>query len=350
MTVTNSVKPSAEGPAQAPASTPHARLAPGPLGDASAAAASVPRSAFFIWLGADMPYAHRLAVRSAAQNGGFSRVLLLHEPVLARSAGYEELARTPGVVLRPIDDDAFADIPHEAALRALYQSLATPAAKANVLRLVTLYREGGVYLDTDTITVRPFADLCSESAFFCGAERIVYPKHVIDARNPLVRWAAHARSVVRMGLVLLPSGYRLFQRIEDFYALGVNNAVLGAAPRHPLCASMLETITALPEPARHVRFALGTHLLQAAVAAHPDDVRVYPPAWFYPLGPEISAHWFRTTSAPRLEDVLSPHTHVVHWYASVKTRKVVPRIDREYVERRAGEELYSALVSKYVEL
>lgn len=348
MTATNSAKPLADVGAREPATAAHLRLAPALLGDA--AGARVPHSAFFIWLGSDMPYAHRLAVRSAAQNGGFRRVLLLHEPALARSAAYEELARTPGVVLRAIDDDAFTGVPHEATVRGLYRVLAAPAARANVLRLATLYREGGVYLDTDTITVRPFAELCGESAFFCGAERIVYPKHVRYARNPLVRWAAHARALLRMGLVALPGGYRLFQRIEGFYALAVNNAVLGAAPGHPLCASMLEAIAALPEPARHVRYALGTHLLQAAVAAQPDDARIYPPAWFYPLGPEISAHWFRTTSAPRLEHVLSPHTHVVHWYASVKTREIVPRIDRAYVARRAGQELYSALVSRYVAL
>jgi hypothetical protein len=70
---------------------------------------------------------------------------------------------------------------------------------------------------------------------------------------------------------------------------------------------------------------------------------VHPPPVFYPLGPEISRHWFDVRAAAPLARVLSPETHVVHWYGSVRTRLLTSRIDPDYVRAHAGRQLFSEL-------
>ena len=96
---------------------------------------------------------------------------------------------------------------------------------------------------------------------------------------------------------------------------------------------------------------MGTHLLQRVLgSADPTWVRVLPPAVFYPLGPEISEHWFRMRERlPDLEQVILPETLVVHWYASVRTEQIVPSIDRAYVERHRREQLFSALAARVLD-
>jgi hypothetical protein len=75
---------------------------------------------------------------------------------------------------------------------------------------------------------------------------------------------------------------------------------------------------------------------------------VHPPRVFYPLGPEISEHWFRKVSSADLNDVLWPETLLVHWYASVRTKHILPLIDPAYVRQNAKTQLFSALALPFV--
>src|SRR5690606_29308100 len=96
--------------------------------------------------------------------------------------------------------------------------------------------------------------------------------------------------------------------------------------------------------------ALGTHLLQDTLAqGREPDLAVLPPRVFYPLGPEISEHWFRIRQRPRLEKVLGADALIVHWYASVRTKQIVPRIDAAYVREHADRQLFSALALPLLE-
>jgi len=107
---------------------------------------------------------------------------------------------------------------------------------------------------------------------------------------------------------------------------------------------------AMPAARRTVRFALGTHLLQDRVRAYAGaDLRLEPPEVFYPLPPEISEHWFRRTGHAVLSDVVRPETRVVHWYASVRTAKLVPRIDPAWVRANRERVLFAALAAPFVE-
>ena len=73
---------------------------------------------------------------------------------------------------------------------------------------------------------------------------------------------------------------------------------------------------------------------------------MHPPEVFYPLGPELSEHWFRLNTRASLDEVLTSATRVVHWYASVRTRDRAPRVSPEWVTRHARDQLLSALLER----
>jgi hypothetical protein len=92
-------------------------------------------------------------------------------------------------------------------------------------------------------------------------------------------------------------------------------------------------------------YALGPDLLQEVVdRASLDDVIIQEPRVFFPLGPEISEHWFRTSAQVRLHAALSAETRAVHWYASVRGKSRVAQITPAYVAAHRATQLYAALV------
>jgi hypothetical protein len=307
----------------------------------------IPATAHFIWIGSSFEWLSWAAVATAARRGGFERVILHHTDDLSRSPVWPALTEEPGVTARRLDDVATLEEAGGAKLVDRYKPLESPAARSNVLRLALLAQGGGVYLDLDTVTVRPLCSLRAEASFFCGSERIAFPATVRRSMNPLTWAGAFARHAVRNALRRSPRGVSLFRRIERHYPIAANNAVVGAEARHPFVLELLDRIVSLPFHRSQRRFALGTTLLQEALRERPPHAGVvHPPEVFYPLGPELSEHWFRPESRATLEDVLSPRTHVVHWYASVRTRTIVPQIDPAWLRREGAERLIGALLRR----
>ncbi len=308
----------------------------------------IPATAHFLWFGTELPWIHALSVRTAARNGGFERVVLHHADPLAKAPWSRELEATRGVELRRL-------LPYEVlesverlgpGLVDLYRRLSAPAAQANVLRAALLYRQGGVYLDTDTVTLGTLSPLRANASAFCGTERIAFPG--------ALRWYGYGGALLRTSVRDLVrrqrDGWRLFRRIERFYPAAANNAVLGAEPGHPLLEELVRRMAKVPRSRQLVRYELGTTLLQATLADFDGaDVVVHGPEVFYPLGPEMSEHWFRLTDDPRPNEVVGPTTRVVHWYASVRTRRVVEEADPDYVRRHAAHQLFSALVLPWLD-
>jgi len=311
----------------------------------------IPSVAHFVWLGHSLPWMLAVALQAARARGGFDRVILHHTDALdgeslrtcARQLTAAELCRIePETILAN-------STARGSELVGLWRRLTTPAARSNVLRLAILALQGGVYLDTDVIAVRPFLPLL-DAGLFCGSEHIALPAKLSRSRNPL-SWA---RAVVRLGvrdvLRRVPNGHRWFRAVEARYPAEVNNAVIGAEPGHPFVASLLDAMLRMPTAWQTVRFALGPHLLGSELERQkPGDVWVHPPGVFYPLPPEISQHWFRVRPTARLDDVLSPRTVAVHWYASVRTRRLLSYVDADYVRRNADRQLWSALVASLVD-
>lgn len=310
----------------------------------------IPGVAHFIWLGQDFPWVHALAIRSCAERGGFDRIVLHCSDELGHSPWWPEVARLPGFTARRIDAEArFRAAPGPGdALLALYRRLRQPAARANMLRAAILATEGGVYLDMDTITLADLDHLRARAGVFFGQEHIVLPANVQQSRRPDVRLSALVRLSARELCRRCAHGWRLFRRIEHLYPVAPNNAVIGGEPGHPFLRDLLRRMVSLEPRRQLVRFALGTHLLQAAAVAAASDASVVPvaPHVFYPLAPEISEHWFRASGA-RAAELLLPETRVVHWYASVRTRRIVPALTPERVRALAHRQPFSDLAARF---
>jgi hypothetical protein len=309
----------------------------------------IPPTAHFVWIGRELAYVHVLAVASAALYGGFERVLFHHTDELEADPNFGELEAIPSVEARRLAPHALLEAAGGAGLVDCYRALTRPAAQSNLIRVALLHEAGGVYLDADTLTQKSFAPLLAAGGAFCGEERLVFP---VGSAGLLARLrpSALARVAVRDTLRRLPGGFRWFRRVEQHYPARVNNAVLGSEPRHPFMQDLLARMRAFPPERRRVRYALGTHLLQTAVAEwRGAELLVLPPPAFFPLGPEISEHWFRVRPSVDLREVVTDETYLVHWYASVRSEPHVAKLTPAFVREHARSQLFSALALPTVE-
>ncbi|HVJ19637.1 MAG TPA: glycosyltransferase [Polyangiaceae bacterium] len=298
----------------------------------------IPAIAHFIWLTPDFPWLNVLAVRSAALRGGFERVVVhvTHEPS-------HELDGVPGVEVRRLDPAALLRDP---SLLARYHELSSPAARSNLLRAAILEREGGVYLDMDTVTIRDLSSLRAGRRFFCGLEHVAFPAPQPGQSAAALRSRGMALTAMREGMRHAPGGWRYFRKVEHLFPRAANNAVLGATPGHPFLNELLERMARMPRQSALRRYALGTHLLQRALAQYDaDDLAVFGPSVFYPLGPRISRHWFARCRHPDLQGVVSGDTRVVHWYASLHTE--FERINPQFLRENADTQLFARLVREF---
>lgn len=297
----------------------------------------IPACAHFVWFGPDLPYAYILGVRSAALRGGFDEVLIHHADELAQTDELKAALELPGVGLRALNEGTLESAPIEraGALVDLFRKLEQPAAKANMMRAAILATQGGVYLDTDTLMLKDFNTLRMEHSVFCGAEHIALPSTVKDSRNPLVWARAGAMMLYRDVCRRQTRGWHHFRRVERFYPAVANNAILASESNHPFMLALLNGMLDLPAQQQLIRFALGTKLLQQTVSRDPAGCSVLPPELFFPIGPEVSQHWFREDTAGDLEQMLHAHTRLIHWYASVRTKAVVPKITPDFVRNNA---------------
>lgn len=306
----------------------------------------IPAVAHLVWFGKQLSWLHVLAVRSAALHGDFDEVIFHHGDDLSGSPWWEHLRETDRVTCQPLRArELLRGLEHPRAeeLESLFQCLEQPAAKANVIRAALLFQSGGVYLDTDTVTLRSFEPIFSSNRVTCGEESIAFPGS-LRWYHPRRYALAYARTALRDGFRRMPDGWRWFRHVEGLYPRGANNAVLASPPNAPFMGAMLHRMADMPHRRRHVRYALGTALLQSMVERHRDDLWVLPPGAFYPLGPEISEHWFRPTPHPRPHAALFRDTYVIHWYASVRTRHIVEQACPEWIRSHAKTQMFSALV------
>jgi Glycosyltransferase sugar-binding region containing DXD motif len=309
-------------------------------------AAGIPLRAHLIWFGQQFPWVNVLAARSAALRGGFDEVVLHHDSDLSATPHYKDLVETPRVRLRRLNAPEALEscAPHTRGLQELFARLRTPATRSDLMRFALLYAEGGVYLDIDTVTLQSFAPLCCGVQAFCGRERIVYPATVRNSRSPLVKVAAYGRARLRDVLRWLPGGHVRFIEMQRLFPLAPNPAILASASRSPFIVQSIERMLQIDPKEQWKPNVIGPHLLQQMVADYRGQgLAVHPPEVFFPLGPVISEHWFRSRERANLHDVITEQTRLVHWYGSVETKHLVPLIDPEYVRKNAGTQLFSAL-------
>lgn len=314
----------------------------------------IPNHFIFIWYGRTLPTFAFVAIRSALSQNPGSTASLFHEPDLAVDPDLITLTAR-GLRLTVLNIEALARDAQQLSptldttrLVAIYRQLTASAARANLVRLLALYTLGGVYLDTDTLTLLDLTDL-RQSGAFLGVERILFPEGISKFNLKAIMLGE-----LRRVCALVPHGYRIDKQMHSHYSLAANNAVIGATAVHPFILALLNGIVRMADDFVKRRFVLGTHLLQQTLSAfgeRPDtahQVTVLDPAFFYPLGPMISRHYFRRYLAPAsvLNEVTDSRTHIIHWYASVSE---LDGRDRAFILKNADRELFSHLCRPYLE-
>jgi hypothetical protein len=308
----------------------------------------IPKRIIFIWLGTDLPDSAILAIRSACAKSRPLECLLLHEGLNKEDPRLKKLVFQTGVVLETIESSLFIDLPGDQGRAShIFYGDYTPATRANILRMAILYKRGGIYLDTDTITVAGFDDLLGYEGF-CGTEPVVYP-YEVRANPTLVSLVSPwIKKQYRRLCVKLPSGYRLYRKSGFAYKEAVNNAVIGSAPGNPIWSEAFARINAMSEAEINVRFRMGTHLLQELSNNKPSQrMHVLPSKYFYPLGPEISAFWFKQKYSAHLIDMLYKETRVVHWYNSLEQSYIKEPLTFDWLRANPTTPLY-ALTRNYL--
>jgi len=311
----------------------------------------IPSTAHFVWYGKRLPYLHALAIRSAATHGGFESVRLHHTDPLDLLSHVAALEDLDNFELVPLDDRELCDRAAGSSLADLVAALESPVARSNLVRTALVYLDGGVYLDMDTLTIRSFDEVRATAPGFLGEEDIVFPEEVVSSWDPRVKAKAYLSTALRDLYRRLPRGYRYFPRIEHYYHRAVNGAILGATPGHRFCAEYLAAMTRVPRARWNKPHALGTHLLHTTYRKYDgDDLHAFAPAYFYPLPPEISAHWFRFyRSGVDPTEALDPVTCCVHWYASVRTKRIVETMDEAELRRLASQQLFAGLAVRVLD-
>jgi hypothetical protein len=308
---------------------------------------AIPACVHFCWIGPRLPWAYVFAVLSAAERSDMPDIMLHHTDELEDGPQSRALIFAPRVTLvRVAPLDCLARVERVLGLgdglTALYQRLSSPVMRSDILRVAIVYLQGGIYLDLDTVTVASLRPLL-EMPVFVGSEFVVWPQLVYKSRSPLLWARVLVLDLLRKFLRVLPQGWRLFRRFEKFYFRGVNNAIFGAEAGSPFLAAYLQAMVALA-PERQTRpYGLGPDLLQEIVDRN-HGLTVQEPRVFFPLGPEISEHWFRGMTNAEHRKVLFPETLVVHWYASVRGKSRVSQISPDYVRAHRADQLYAALV------
>lgn len=306
----------------------------------------IPNRIVFIWLGKTLPWSAGVAIRSASRVQAPDELVLYHEGLEFQGEGWDLVAGLPGLRLVAVSDALFDGLNDDGICLRLFHELKSPATRANLLRLAVLYRWGGVYLDTDVIAVRPWGDLLSLPGF-CGTEPIAMPADLFGSWNPL-RWlACGLRFAWRDLCTRIPRGEQWFRLFEGSFVPAANNAVIGAEAGNALLEMAFSTIQSMDESLRRKRFRLGTHLLQRLTGNRSQAaMTVFPAMYFYPVGPEVSCHWFRDGSASRLQEMLYPETRIVHWYNSVEGRFLTEPLDKNWVQAHP-DSAFSELVRRY---
>jgi hypothetical protein len=276
----------------------------------------IPHHFHLIWIGRNFPFVNRLAVESILQTNPGARVTIHYENPPSNS---DWQALQSKVEFRAIDLPALlASLPASmSAVVPVLEGISSGylAGRANILRYLILYKEGGIYIDFDTLTVRDYRPLLQhpgfvgeEAVFRYDDDRVsgnfkpgIIPHGIFFGMSYYLsywncRFLGDSSPVnaLNRGLMGLWSDRKL------------NNAVLGSAPGN---AFFGKAIALVPETDPKIKYALGPILMnrtwdtEAKVHMRrlgADHFYFIPPSqtyrFFYGPAPELPAdaysmHW-----------------------------------------------------------
>jgi hypothetical protein len=313
----------------------------------------IPNQFHFVWDDNFFPYAAYLAIRSVALHCKPDRIFLFKTPQLNDVPNFVRLRREVDC-LEPVDIDLPGWL-DQAGLPCTQQLLDANrflkernyyGSVSDLLRSLTLYLRGGIYLDTDTLTLRDMDPLRKHGAFLAEEHILVSSK--VFKRNSRWRYFRTGPLTLARNLCMrFAYGVRLFQMISPLYVRVVHNATMGFRPGHPL---MRDTLLAIAEryldrPKRYP--VLGPDTLQDLIVENTyDDLTVLPPRCFSPLGPTMTFQYFHRYRKKTLDTmtkwIVKPDTFAIHWSKNGTIAKSVPQCDDD-LKRTREQSLFSRL-------
>lgn len=311
----------------------------------------IPSQFLFVWDDNFFPYPAYLAMRSVAMHAKPERILLLKTPDLDNVPTFVRLRREVAC-LHPIDIDLpawldAADLPCSRQLREAHRFLKERnyhGSVSDLLRTLYLYLHGGIYLDTDTLTLRDMEPLRSHGGFL--AEEHILVSSQVWKRNSRWRYLRTGPLTLARNLCArFAWGVPVFQAISGLFVRAVHNAVMGFRARHPLLRDALLRI-AERYPERPKRYPLlGPDTLQDLLAEkrYP-DLKVLPPRCFSPLGPTMTYQYFHSYPARTVRSlanrIVRDDTYAIHWSNNGTIAKSIPQNDED-LKRMKDRQLFA---------
>lgn len=319
---------------------------------------SVPNQFIFVWDDNFFPYTAYLAIRAVAMRAAPDCIYLLKTPALDGAPNFERLRREVDC-LRAVDIDLpawleEAQLPCTAELLAANRFLKARnfyGSVSDLLRTLFLHLRGGIYLDTDTIALRPFTPLRGAGGFVAEEHILVDSKTF--KRNSRWRYWRTAPLTLLRNICARPSwGVGLFQLLAPLYTRAVHNAAMGFRPRHALTRDILLRV-AERYPDRPTRYPLlGPDTVQDLLAENTyHDVSILPPRCFSPLGPVMTFQYFHRRGEKALRALrhrlVHEDTFAIHWSNNGTIARAVPKNDDDLMALK-DRQLFSALAMEAV--
>lgn len=256
-----------------------------------------------VWAGGPFPYYATLSIASMLQVDEEATVEVHHLVPLVGRPELSRLFSTGRVELHQVRPAALFDD----ALLEVFERIpeSAYAARSNLIRIALLHLRGGVYLDLDTLLVRPLHGLAPGA--FVGLERVwrhdrtrvergLNARHWAGAAAWGCLWAAKRldTKLLRGRLHLADAAHRIDAGLHTHQ---LNNAVFGAPAGSELTSALLERARRCDPK---VRYALGPALLHDTVHSHSALATIMNPEVLFPVAPSESHRFFddRTLQLP----------------------------------------------------
>jgi hypothetical protein len=311
----------------------------------------IPNQFLFVWDDNFLPYAAYLAIRTVAVQCNPERIFLLKAPHLNDVPNFQRLQREVAC-LQPVDIDLPAWL-EEAGLPCTQKLLDANSflkernffgSVSDLLRSLFLYLHGGIYLDTDTLTLRDMNPLL-ELGGFTAEEHILLSSKIFKENSRWRYLRTAPLTVIRDICARFSWGVRCFQALSPLYTCVVHNATMGFRPRHPFMRDVLLRI-AEKYPERPSRYPLlGPDTLQDLLEENRyPNVSVLPPRCFSPLGPTMTFQYFHRRNGKTVDKLLKrivqPDTYAIHWSNNLMIAKAIPQNDED-LQRLGERQLFS---------
>jgi hypothetical protein len=282
-------------------------------------AALIPHHFHLIWIGRNFPFVNRLAVESILQTNPGARVTI-HFENPPDNADWNALRSKVEFKAIHLPELLSALPASMAGVAPVLEGISSgyPAGRSNILRYLILYREGGIYIDFDTVTVRDYRPLLSHPAFI-GEEAVfrydddrvsgtfkpgIIPHGILFGLSYYLsywncKYLGDSRPVNGLNRALM----------AQWSDRKLNNAVLGGEPGNGFFA---RAIALVPQTDPKIKYALGPILMNRTWATDAAaDMRRLGEDHFYFIPPSQTYRFFYGPAAP-----LPPEAYSMHWCSS----------------------------------